>query len=195
MNNTPKKTKTLYLKGVAVGQVEATGDREKDMEVARQFLKDRGLYKEITLIEAMFRHAVSFASTAAYVYERDLKDVPRNVLGIAPFVVNSAFSIELYLKTLNQIHGNIVKGHSLLALYDALPQKGHQAIRNAASRYANEYHVSKNLNFRSLISEVNNAFVEWRYCYEEGQTDLIKIQPMIFFMKVLHEACKASIAT
>jgi hypothetical protein len=158
----------------------------------RQFLKNRGLYKEVTLIEAIFRHAVSFASTASYVYERDLKKAPRNGFGIAPFVVNAAFSIELYLKTLNQIHGNVVKGHSLLDLYDAIPQKGHQAIHEAVSLYSHEYRLSKRADFRNLISEVDNAFVEWRYCYERERTSEVKIQPMIFLMKVLHEVCKKS---
>lgn len=44
MTNSELKMKTVYLDGVAVGKVAATGDTEKDIEATRQFLKDKGLY-------------------------------------------------------------------------------------------------------------------------------------------------------
>lgn len=34
---------TLYVNGIAVGEVEATSDCHKDLEVMRQFLEDKGL--------------------------------------------------------------------------------------------------------------------------------------------------------
>jgi hypothetical protein len=46
-------------------------------------------------------------------------------------------------------------------------------------------------DLRSCIAELNNAFVEWRYCYEKGKTNQIRIDRMIFVMKVLHEACRS----
>lgn len=185
-----RKTKTLFVDGVAVGEVEATGDREKDIEIARKFLKDRGLHKKVTLVQAMFRQAVSFASTANYVYERDLKNLPRNILGIAPFVVNSAFSIEVYLKTVHQIQGNSIKGHSLSQLYDSLSNEQKSIILAAANKYSSEYNLSTPVPFRDLVAELNNSFIEWRYLYEKERTGEVKILPTIFIMKVLHEVCR-----
>ena len=49
-------TKTIYLNGIIVGEVLATGDRDNDMEAMRQFLKDKGLHREVTKVQAMFRH-------------------------------------------------------------------------------------------------------------------------------------------
>ncbi|MEO5935791.1 MAG: hypothetical protein ABIP81_01120 [Terriglobales bacterium] len=93
----PQK-KTFYVNGIIVGEMDATGDFQKDMEAFRQFLRDKGLHKEVTKVQAMFRQALSFATTAAHLYERDLIRAPRNMLSVAPFVVNSVFSIELYLR-------------------------------------------------------------------------------------------------
>ncbi len=50
MSQPRPKTNTLYLNGIVVGEVEATGDHEEDMEAARQLLKDKGLYKSTALV-------------------------------------------------------------------------------------------------------------------------------------------------
>jgi len=192
MTDSEPKMKTLYLNGVVVGEVVATGDRKKDMEIAAQFLKDKGLFKEITLVQAMFRQAVSFCSTSAYLYERDLSEAPRNGFSVAPFVVNSAFSIELYLKTLGQIYDTTLKGHELLRIFDSLPREAHQAIDAAISVCKQKRKFDNDINFRQYISQLNNAFVEWRYCYEVSRTDEVQIEPTIFVMEVLHEACRST---
>jgi len=194
--NQPMK-KTLYFDGVIVGEVEATGDIQKDMELARDFLKSKGLHKEVTITQAMFRQALSFSTTAAYIHKRDLLKFPANGLSVVPFVVNSAFSIELDLKTLLNLHGVAAREHSLLNLYDALPEKARCAVFDAAKRHAHEYQVklSTQEEFRAFVAELANAFVEWRYCYEKGHAGIINIWPTILVMKAAHEACKQLGAT
>lgn len=195
-NNEPTK-KTLYVNGVIVGEVEATGDFQKDMELARDFLKSKGLHKEVTITQAMFRQALSFATTAAYIHQRDLLKAPANGLSVVPFVVNSAFSIELYLKTLLTLHSIAARGHSLLSLYDTLPEGARRVMFDAAKRHAHDYQVevSTEAQFRGFVAELDTAFVEWRYCYEKGHTGLINIWPTILVMKAAHEACKKLGAT
>ena len=126
------KSKTIYVNGIIVGEVGATGDLQKDLDATMKFLKDKGIHKEVTKVQAIFRQALSFASTAAHLYEKDLTKAPRNGLSLAPFVVNSAFSIELYLKTLHELGGTPVRGHELLKLYDSLPDPTRQAIFSCA---------------------------------------------------------------
>jgi hypothetical protein len=82
--------KTVYLNGIVVGQVKATGEHEKDMRTALQFLKENGLHQETTPVQAMFRQALSFATTAAHLHKTDFLKAPRNGFSIAPFVVNGA---------------------------------------------------------------------------------------------------------
>ena len=192
----PRKKK-LYVNGILVGEVDATGEFQKDMAVAQDFLRRRGLNKEVTKVQAMFRQALSFATTSAYLYQRDLLKTPRKGLSIAPFVVNSAFSIELYLKTLHELQGVTARGHALLELYDTLSDVARDTVFRFALEHAPEYKVKLNTReeFRSFVAEMNNAFVEWRYCYETGHANRIDIQPTILVMKALHEACKESGAT
>ena len=123
------KMKSVYLNGKLVGEAAATGDLEADQLAALQVLKDTGNYREPSLVDGMFRQTLSFATTSAYLYERDLLKVPRNGLSVAPFVVNSALAIELYLKTLGQLYSVKLRGHDLLTLFDKLPPEAVDSLR------------------------------------------------------------------
>jgi hypothetical protein len=181
--------KELVLNGVVVGEVEMTGDFEKDAELAMQFLKDKGLHKVASPEKVMFRQAVSFATTAAYLHKTDFVRRPWNPFSVAPFVVNSAFSIELYLKTLGKIYNKIMKGHDLLVLFDSLPQDAHTQITSLPSESLAGFVPAGNPALRVCISELSGAFVEWRYLHEKKRATTIRPDRMIFVMKVLHEAC------
>ncbi|CAB3752987.1 hypothetical protein [Paraburkholderia solisilvae] len=191
MTATPPQTKNLYLNGIYIGDVPATGDNRKDAEVAHAYIKNKGLGREVTLVQRMFGQACSFANTAAYLYRNDLARAPRNGLSMAPFVVNMAFSIEVYLKTLGQIHGATLRGHELLKLFDALPVGAQPAIGGATRKVA-EHSSEKYPAVRDCIAELNGAFVEWRYLYEKPDSNEVKIQHAIFVGGVLHEACVVS---
>jgi hypothetical protein len=111
-----KDAKEVWLNEKLVGEAPATGVVDRDAEAIIQFLKDKGLYKETSPVQRMFRQAMSFATTSAYLYKRDLIKVPKNGLSVAPFVVNGAFAIELYLKTLGRLHDVDMRGHDLCAV-------------------------------------------------------------------------------
>ncbi len=85
-----------------------------------------------------------------------------------------------------------VKGHKLVELYDSLPPEAHKAIEAAIPGLAKKWKLEGNIIFRDYISELNNGFVEWRYCYEVGQKNMVRTEPTIFAMEVLHEACRRS---
>jgi hypothetical protein len=186
--------KTIYLNGVVVGEVTATGDYKKDLESARTLLKAKGLHREVSRVQAMFRQAVSFATTSAYLYSRDLERIPGNGFTVAPFVVNSSFAIELYLKTLHEMGNARPRGHALLKLYDELPTSKRNLVARHAVAAGRLYKVdvANGADFRQILADLNNSFSEWRYCYESGNTRLFKIQPAIMAMKALHQACRDS---
>lgn len=189
--------KTIYLNGIIVGEVPATGDHDKDIEVVRQFLKDKGLHKEVTKVQAMFRQALSFATTAEHLHRQDLLKPPRNGLSLVPFVVNSAFAIELYLKTLHEIGGISIRGHELLELYDRLSDTTRGVVIKHALENASGFGVMLATadQFRTFIAELNTTFVEWRYCYEFGKTGTVTIQPTIVVTKAVDAACRELGAT
>lgn len=190
MKTVPPGPKTVLFNGIIVGEVVSTGDYVRDTETVRQFLKDKGLHKETTLFQAMFNQAVSFANTSAYLYERDLRRLPRKGVSAAPFVVNAAFSVELYLKALAKKHGVALRGHELLKLYKALPVKALSEIEEVTPRCAANRALGEPPKFPEYIKELNNAFVDWRYCYELEKTGPVHIEPTIFVMEVLHECCR-----
>lgn len=182
--------KTVLLNGIVVGEVESTGDLERDTDALRQFLKDKGLHKDVSLFQAMFNQAVAFANTSAYLYERDLRRSPRKGASVVPFVVNSAFSIELYLKALAQKHGVALRGHELIKLHKALPSQAHSEIQMVMPRCAANRALGEEPDFPAYLRGLNNTFVDWRYCYELDRTGPVHIEPTIFVMEVLHESCR-----
>jgi hypothetical protein len=118
----------LYVDGQFIGEVPVTGDNQKDAQAAIALMRAKGVYRETSPEQAIFRQAVSFATTASYLYKRDLATKPWNGMSVAPFVVNAAFALELYLKTLSILQGNELRGHDLLELFDALPHGAHKAL-------------------------------------------------------------------
>jgi HEPN domain-containing protein len=193
VNKTPPQTKTIYVNGIIVGEVPATGDYESDLQAMLQFIKDKGLHRETTKVQAMFRQALSFATTAAHLHRTDLLKAPRNGLSVNPFVVNSAFAIELYLKTLHELQGTHPgKEHHLLKLYNDLTQATRDVVTKHALAEGKDYgaEVTTADQFREFVDELDNAFVDWRYCHESGRACKVTIQPTIVVMKAVHEACK-----
>lgn len=190
MSKIPPGLKTVLLNGIAVGQVQSSGDTECDAETVRQLLKSKGLHREGSLFQAIFNQALAFANTSAHLYERDLRRSPRSGLSVVPFVVNAAFGIELYLKALAQKHGVSLRGHELVKLHKALPSKALEEIEAVTAQCAANRALGEPPQFVAYLKDLNNTFVEWRYSYELERTGPLHIEPTIFVMEVLHEACR-----
>ena len=187
--------KTVLLNGIVVGEVVSTGDTERDIEAVRQYLKSKGLHKAVSPYQAIYNQAVAFANTSAYLYERDLRRTPRKGFSAVPFVVNAAFGIELYLKALAQKHGIALRGHELVKLYKALPSAALVEIEAVTAPCAANRALGETPNFLAYLENLNSAFVDWRYSYELEKTGSVHIEPTIFVMEVLHEACGLPTAT
>jgi hypothetical protein len=176
--------------GILVGEFEASGDPNIDLERMRAVLRAKGLEPRLTQTQAMFSQAAVFYETAAVAWER-VKANPRRRYGGVPFVVNGAFAIELYLKTLFHLAERSERGHELLKLYDALPDETRAHVVAVAQRLATpRIKVPDGAAFRAFLVPVNDAFVEWRYLYETGETEMVHPLDVIFVLWVLHETCK-----
>lgn len=190
MRKIPPGTKSILLNGIIVGKVESTGDIETDTKTIRQFLREKGLHKEVSIFQGMFNQAVAFANTSALLFEQDLRRSPRKGVSAVPFVVNAAFSIELYLKALAQKHGASLRGHELIKLHAALPDKAVSEVQSVMQQCAENRTLGEEPDFSAYLKNLNNTFVEWRYSYELEKTGPVYIEPTIFVMEVLHEACR-----
>jgi hypothetical protein len=180
------------LKGGTLVEIDTTGDLETDHARVLQLLKDHGI-KRATRAQAMGMQAHSFATVAADIYRKDLQADPRNLSSIAPFIVNSAFSIELHLKTLGQIHNKPLKGHELLVLYDALPPDAYHSIDKVLPDCIKKYGPTSGADVRTCISGLNDAYREWRYYFELARTRTVHFEQLIFLLNVLDEASRSAV--
>jgi hypothetical protein len=183
--------KTIYLNGKEIGEYESTGDDLKDMQIIDKRLREKGLInKPPCKISSMKWQADSFAATAQDLYRRDLSLTPiKNIYSLTPFIVNAAFSIEVYLKIIYKINGKEAKGHDLWELYDHLPKEAKDSILVAAQDVRPDYKHSDGADFLSCLSSLRNSFVKWRYVYEHDYLQGPEVQSVRYIMHSMHEAC------
>lgn len=174
-------------------QNEDTSDDEftAHIDKVRLLLADKSQRPKVSRFLAGRNMAIAFANTAAFLYERDLKKAPHTrPHSIVPFVVNSAFAIELFLKALHEKYGSAKRGHKLLVLYDQLPSDAIARIRVASAAIAASTSPPVFYDARQVLVSLNSAFEDWRYLYEKDQLGPIYMQPTINVQKVLFEACR-----
>jgi hypothetical protein len=186
----PKK---ILLNGIEVGEYIATGDAETDAQAAQQVLKAKGLWKPITKLQSMYNQANAFCFAASVLYEQHLSRSPFQGQAVAPFVVNAAFSAELFIKMLQAIGGTPSRSHKLLDLHDELPTPTLDALKVAAARVENEYDIEHPAHFTDCLAQLNNAFERWRYLYESSDAETIQVQETIFVLRALHEVASAEL--
>lgn len=181
--------KDILVNGVVVGSINATGDNIEDAKAVRKYLKDHGIDdKPVSENDSMYGQANSFAKVAIDLYESGLSKSPYNGAVVAPFVVNAAFSIELYLKTIHNALGNNIKGHHLLSLYKGMPKKGKAHFLEAADAVRPHYNLPEGEDIFSCLERLNKAFEIWRYLYEHNEIGL-EVQSVRYTMHTSNEAC------
>lgn len=180
--------KEVILNGIVVGEVEATGNIERDLQAIRALLKEKGLHKEVSENDAMYGQANSFAETANNIYGKDLKHSPYKGSSSAPFVVNATFSIEIYLKTIHHAYGHKVRGHNLENIFKSLPKEAKKIVTDSAIDVRPRYILETGVNIESSLQSLSKSFEQWRYLYEHNKLT-IEIQSIRYAMHVLHEAC------
>jgi hypothetical protein len=115
-------------------------------------------------------------------------------MSLIPFVVNAAFALELYLKTLNRLYGkDLRRDHDLLVLFDELSPEAKEALRQEISKAPPTAGIKDLVAFRAEIERVRHAFVEWRYLHERTRAGEIRFVELIFVLNVLHNTCRADV--
>jgi len=195
--------KAVYHNRMLIGSVPVTGDAKKDRDAAFQFLKDKGLYREVTTVQAMYRQAMSFAHTALMLHDR--LRASGHAQWTSPFVVNQAFAMEMLLKTLAAAHGVQLKGHNLAKLLAKQPADALKAIDAAITKLSGADApkpesgalclgelpppgASRTL-LENTLRALAEAFVKWRYFYETGAASRVNIPSAMFAATVLEQAC------
>ncbi len=83
---------------------------------------------------------------------------------LIPAAVCMAFSVELNFKVIIKAQGDKAKGHRLDKLYAKIAEPERSSIIEEIGLSDKE--------FRKKLSEIGNAFVDWRYVYEHESISL-----------------------
>lgn len=184
--------RTVLHEGKAVGRIEMTGDDAADKAAAKQLLKDLGLWRDISALDAMLNQAVSFASIALYI-ERELIQNGRNRRAApAPFVVNIAFALEMYLKALSLAYTGTFnnRAHNLRVLHDSLPTEARDRIRLAIPFTATSDDLAQQRDFLKIIDNLAGAFVDWRYYFENpSKARIVNLPDALYALRLIDSAC------
>lgn len=135
--------------------------------------------------------AQCFAQTATLLYNTTLKERPRqNPLLIVPFVVNASFACELFLKALGHLGGVSLQGHSLSKLLAAIPVKERQRLDEAWTAVAYDVNSDVDENLVSVVNDLSNSFVEWRYSHEKERVSTASSSAILLLLEVLDNSSK-----
>ena len=96
-------------------------------------------------------------------------------------VVNVVFSCELYIKAImiyNSQQDEFQEGHDIKILFNSLQNSDKLAIEKLYNKKC-----SKKLDI--LLTEINEAFIKWRYAFEDAMS--INITECLFFAQSLEE--------
>ena len=89
---------------------------------------------------------------------------------IIPSIVLKAFSCELFMKSF-ALNGKAKKIHRLDELFNCLSNTDKKAIKNnVVSKMSSKIGSYSESDFDMDLVEVANAFVDWRYFYEDTRT-------------------------
>ena len=184
--------KTLFLNGVAVGEYLGSDDLEEDLQAARQALRNKGLYNPPSVAQGMLNQAVAFASASRLAYDEMQKRGPRKPpLTAVPFVVNAAFAVELYFKTILFARDLVApkRLHELVKLHALLPADERAALQESCTKHLPGYDPRSIESFAERLVPLNDAFIRWRYAYEHERVGTLRPSSLILVLMACHDRC------
>ncbi len=190
-------TKNVYLNGILYGEVKVTNDIDVDLGRVRALLAEKGVDMSPPAEEGLRRQAVHFMRAANHLFqlagidgEQPLRDPSAAIV----FVVNAAFSAELFLKSLRQADGaEFKKIHGLLSIYDELSEGMRVHIDVCASHLARALQFAELPAIRETIETIDSAFVEWRYAHERERTGVVVGNSVGFLLETLNIATQSGV--
>ncbi len=167
-----------------IGKILDSGDPIENSKRYIQFLKSNDLYVEQSKTKLMFKQAKAFAAVSRDIHQSNFIKPPFNQQAIAPFIVNSAFACEMYLKALQSLSGEVEECHSLNQLFKHLPNKTKDKISKLSDDKAAHFMLDSRTTFKQHLKTISNAFVDWRYI-QERDSATANINVVLLILTVL----------
>lgn len=141
---------------------------------------------------SMYRTGCEFSDCADFAMKAQNIVPFHGLFYSVPAVVNSAFACEVFLKLLLEMEQiAIKKTHQLEDLFDQLPDQVKADIQQNTMQ---KYGTWTDVFGLSLLHQVSDAFVTWRYNYEHdfGKDGTMKIEIgfLVAFRNALREKCR-----
>lgn len=194
MNYGKAGPRELMVNGKSVGWFQATGDMETDLGLATERIRELG-YAPPDLPQWMRirQQAMDFRNACGLIMNYDNGRRPPDQRPLsAPYVVNTALCIELYLKALSLRHGTAQRGHDLCELYDRLPKDAKSAIlcRVEEARAETNYPgQADDADLRAMFESMKDNFIQWRYLHEYERLGTLLMGQLFFLRALLHRSC------
>lgn len=188
----PLGPKEVFVNGELVFHYESTGNTDQDIQGIRARLDELGLsIKHQPEWMQIRQQALYFQDTCTYLwrYEANRQKSERPFTMI-PYIVNSAFCIELYLKALSLKHGKRQHGHELAKLYAALPASAVADVDASLAEALSIVPLGKSPEIAVLMQELNNAFLKWRYAFESERLGMVGLLELRFLRLLMFLACR-----
>ncbi|MBQ7399473.1 MAG: hypothetical protein IJW06_03305 [Clostridia bacterium] len=145
--------------------------------------------------ELMFKHGCGFAECGKHCEKEPISSEQKAGSFTIAGIVNSAFSCEIFLKTLLIISGSTTPphGHKLLDLWNKLEKQDSSLSDNIRLHIQNLF-ISENSNLIENLLDVDtisDAFHHWRYIYEDDKITKLKMNRNFIriFRDILQEIC------
>lgn len=148
----------------------------------------------LKLLQRMFRNACSFSDAARLCeVESTHQQLPPDSYSI-PGIVNSAFSCEVFLKSLLVYHEATLEDvkeikHHLFELWKEYKCKDLSTATLLEKQICYLYKSEDTALFNEKLKEISDAFYDWRYVYEDKKRLSADRNFMRYLRDVLRENC------
>ena len=145
--------------------------------------------------ELMFKHGCAFAECGKHCEIEPISNEQKAGSFTIAGIVNSAFSCEIFLKTLLVITGSTTPphGHKLSDLWNDLERQD-SSLSESIRLYIQNLFPSKNTNLIDnllAVDTISDAFYHWRYIYEDDKKTELRMNRIFIrsFRDILQEIC------
>lgn len=148
------------------------------------------------MICKMYNESIGFLQASDYLADRISKNGANLFTCSSAYTVNRVFACEMLLKALCKIYQTESgKTHRLVKLFSLLPAEIKVKINDEYQSSCKEQLRRRNgltlMDLDSCIKAYDNAFVKWRYYYEESKEELflpwIDFDMFVFILKSMVE--------
>lgn len=148
--------------------------------------------KENLNVEVMFSQACAFVDCASFTESEKYKIEHRTYSHGYAGISLSALACEIFIKCLIIIKGGEYnKEHKLDQLWAVYKELDETNAQNVEDHLKWWFKSSAPDMFDKMIEDASNAFVQWRYVFDYGSEDGIRVNPMflIGFRSALRDLC------